>query len=79
MWLDVDLINVMTLLMVNISVIVAFLTLVLISQRQLVSGLDIPATQLISLGLLSVSFSVSLSFLFLLRVSFTLISLILLM
>ena len=79
MWLDVDLINVMTLLMVNISVIVAFLTLVLISLRQLVSGLDIPATQLISLGLLSVSFSVSLSFLFLLRVSFTLISLILLM
>ena len=79
MWLDVDLINVMTLLMVNISVIVAFLTLVLISQRQLISGLDIPATQLISLGLLSVSFSVSLSFLFLLRVSFTLISLILLM
>ena len=54
MWLDVDLINVMTLLMVNISVIVAFLTLVLISQRQLVSGLDIPATQLISLGLLPV-------------------------
>ena len=54
MWLDVDLINVMTLLMANISVIVAFLTLVLISQRQLVSGLDIPATQLISLGLLPV-------------------------
>ena len=54
MWLDVDLINVMTLLMVNISVIVALLTLVLISQRQLVSGLDIPATQLISLGLLPV-------------------------
>ena len=77
MWLGVDLINLMTLLMVNISTIVGFLTLVLLSQTwYLISGLDIPATQLIlPRAPLSdvISFCVSLSFLFLFRVSFTLI------